>query len=63
MIIDKKTVYENGRVAIVRISGYGHGCNMLSVSWDVLYDGKYYRHCLRLKDAKKITNELFINAA
>jgi hypothetical protein len=63
MIVDKKTVYENGCVAIVRISSYGHGCNTLSVSWHVMYDGEFYWSCGRLKSAKKIAAGLIIEAA
>jgi hypothetical protein len=63
MIVDKKTVYENGSVSIVKVSGYGFRCNTLSSSWDVFYDGKFYQHCIRLKDAKRIAKELITEAA
>jgi hypothetical protein len=60
---DEKTVYENGSVAIIKISSYGFRSNTLSNSWHVMYDGKFYWSCTRLKDAKKIAAQLSMNGA
>jgi hypothetical protein len=59
---NEKIVYENGSVSIIRISSYGFRCNTLSNSWQVMYDGKFYWTCTRLKDAKKIAAELTLVA-
>lgn len=63
MEVSRKTVYENGSVSIVRVSGYGFRCNTLSNTWEIFYDGKFYWNTYRLKDAKKIAIELELEPA
>ena len=63
MEVSRKTVYENGSVSIVRVSGYGFRCNTLSNHWEVFYDGGLYTRCIKLRDAKKTAKELLLEAA
>jgi hypothetical protein len=50
---NKKTVFTSGEYSIVRVQSYGFCCNTLSSDWDVMHNGQFISHFLRLKDAKK----------
>lgn len=60
--MNRKTVFTQGNISIIRVQEYGFGCNTLSSSWEI-YIGKNYICCFsRLKYAKKaIANNLFTN--
>ena len=60
--MNRKTVFTQGNVTIIRIQDYGFRCNTLSSSWEIHVDGKFRWSCLRLKDAKKaVINNEFTN--
>jgi hypothetical protein len=51
--MNRKTVFTQGNIIIVRVQDYGFRCNTLSSSWEIFVDGKFRWTFSRLKDAKK----------
>jgi len=60
--MNRKTVFTQGNITIVRVQDYGFRCNTLSSSWEIHVDGKFRWTFARLKDAKKsVANNDFAN--
>ena len=55
--MNRKTVFTQCNITIVRVQDYGFRCNTLSSSWEIHVDGKFRWSCLRLKDAKKSSHQ------
>lgn len=60
--MNRKTVFTQGNISIVRVQEYGFRCNTLSSSWEIYINENYICCFTQLKFAKKaIANNLFTN--
>tara|TARA_R110002126_G_scaffold24817_1_gene85651 strand:+ start:655 stop:837 length:183 start_codon:yes stop_codon:yes gene_type:complete len=55
--MNRKIVFTQGNITIVRVQDYGFRCNTLSSSWEIFVDGKFRWTFARLKDAKRTIAE------